>query len=58
MAKNPRAYKSAKRNKELDRLKKREEKRLRRLTRDKSPEAGGEPSPGEGPSNPDASESQ
>lgn len=31
MAKSSRAYKSAKRSKELDRLRKREEKRLRKL---------------------------
>ena len=40
LVKSNRAYKSAKRNKELDRIKKREEKRLRRL-------AGGKPAEGE-----------
>ena len=37
MAKNNRAFKSAKRNKELARQKKREEKKKRRLERDQSP---------------------
>lgn len=38
MGRGNRAYKSAKRNKELQRLKKREEKRLRRLGKLKSDE--------------------
>ncbi len=37
MAKNNRAFKSAKRNKELARLQKREEKRLRRQTKQDAP---------------------
>jgi hypothetical protein len=37
LAKNNRAFKSAKRNKELARQKKREEKRKRRLEREQSP---------------------
>ena len=57
MVKSNRAYKSAKRNKELDRIKKREEKRLRRKSGIKPadddapapegtvPEGEGEPTP-------------
>jgi hypothetical protein len=45
LVKSSRAYKSTKRNKELQRLKKREEKRLRRLAKDKPGE--GEPETGE-----------
>jgi hypothetical protein len=37
LAKNNRAFKSAKRNKELARQKKREEKKKRRLDREQSP---------------------
>lgn len=44
MGRGNRAYKSAKRNKELQRLKKQEEKRLRRLGKLK-PEESGEPAP-------------
>ncbi len=39
MGKNPRAYKSEKRNRELSLQKKREEKRLQRLNRAKEEEA-------------------
>jgi hypothetical protein len=42
VAKSSRAYKSAKRGKELQRLQKREEKRLRRLNKAKSPEEEGQ----------------
>jgi hypothetical protein len=42
LAKNSRAYKGAKRAKELDRQKKREEKLRRRLAAGKSPGEGGE----------------
>lgn len=46
MAKNNRAFKSAKRNKELARQKKQDEKRRKRLEREQSPsEAGGEIGP-------------
>ena len=46
MAKNNRAFKSAKRNKELARQKKQEEKRHKRLEREQSPsETGGELGP-------------
>lgn len=41
MVKSSRAYKSTKRNKELQRLKKQEEKRLRRLAKEKADELGG-----------------
>jgi len=48
LAKSSRAYKSTKRNKELQRLKKQEEKRLRRLAKDKPVQPGeGEPEAGE-----------
>ncbi|MDP2915820.1 MAG: hypothetical protein Q8O91_10255 [Candidatus Aminicenantes bacterium] len=63
MAKSKRAYKSAKRNKELDRLKKREEKRRRRLGGEKPADADG-PAPegsvpeGEGAPKPETSEPQ
>ena len=43
MGRGNRAYKSAKRNKELQRLKKQEEKRLRRLGRLKAEEEGEAP---------------
>lgn len=50
LAKSSRAYKSAKRSKELDRLRKQEEKRLRRQGKIKpSTEPDTEPSSGEGP---------
>ncbi|OGD16853.1 MAG: hypothetical protein A2Y69_00200 [Candidatus Aminicenantes bacterium RBG_13_59_9] len=55
MAKSSRAYKSAKRSKELDRLRKQEAKRLRRQSKIKSEiepgvePASGESSSGEGP---------
>ncbi len=39
MAKNNRAFKSAKRNKELARIQKREEKRLRRQSKQDAPSA-------------------
>jgi len=44
LVKSNRAYKSSKRNKELQRQKKQEEKRLRRLAKDKAAETteGGE----------------
>jgi hypothetical protein len=48
MAKSSRAYRSAKRSRELDRLRKQEEKRLRRQHKAGSPEEGGEAT-GEGP---------
>ncbi len=52
MAKSSRAYRSTKRNKELQRLKKQEEKRLRRLAKDKpadpAADTPGEGVPGEG----------
>jgi len=48
LVKSSRAYKSTKRNKELQRLKKQEEKSLRRLAKDKPAEPGeGEPETGE-----------
>ncbi len=52
MAKSRRAYKSAKRGKEISRQKKQEEKRLRRLNKDKDeavvdPDASTESPPGE-----------
>ena len=40
MPKTSRAYKSTKRNKEIHRLKKQEEKRLRRLAKDRPAEPG------------------
>ena len=50
MVKSSRAYKSAKRSKELDRLRKQEEKRLRRQGKIKpAMEPDTEPTPGEGP---------
>ena len=51
MPKTNRAYKSAKRNRELDRQKKQEKKRLRRLATDKPAEDGTEAPapPGEAP---------
>ncbi|MGA2587537.1 MAG: hypothetical protein ABSF88_11020 [Candidatus Aminicenantales bacterium] len=59
MAKNNRAYKSAKRNKELDRLKKREEKRLKRLRGETPAPETGEEAPAEGVTqNPGSGESQ
>lgn len=45
MGRGNRAYKSAKRNKELQRLKKREEKRQRRLQGKPQPEEEGEAAP-------------
>lgn len=49
MAKSSRAYKSAKRSKELDRLRKQEEKRLRRQGKIKpAAESETEPASGEG----------
>ena len=48
MAKSKRAYKSEKRSKELSRIKKREEKRLRRLGKVKPPEEGGVVDPSSG----------
>jgi len=46
LAKSSRAYKSAKRSKELLRQKKQEEKRLKRLSRRKTPpETGNEQTP-------------
>ena len=45
MGRGNRAYKSAKRNKELQRLKKREEKRQRRLGGKPQPEEQGEAAP-------------
>lgn len=45
MGRGNRAYKSAKRNKELQRLKKREEKRQRRLQGKPQPEEQGEAAP-------------
>lgn len=49
MAKSRRAYKSAKRSKELNRLRKQEKKRLRRQGKLKEePEAGAETGAGEG----------
>ncbi|HUU36896.1 MAG TPA: hypothetical protein VMW46_01680 [Candidatus Desulfaltia sp.] len=51
MAKSRRAYKSAKRSKELDRLRKQEAKRLRRQSKFKpETEPGAEPASGEGDS--------
>jgi hypothetical protein len=48
LVKSSRAYKSTKRNKELQRLKKQEEKRLRRLAKDKPvPPGEGDPESGE-----------
>jgi hypothetical protein len=53
LVKSSRAYKSTKRNKELQRLKKQEEKRLRRLAKDRPVQPGendpetGEPAAGE-----------
>jgi hypothetical protein len=47
LAKKNRAYKSAKRAKELLRQQKREEKRLKRLSKDKPTEEKAEPAPGE-----------
>jgi hypothetical protein len=59
LAKSNRAYKSAKRSKELLRQKKREEKRKRRLEKDKMPgEGGGEIIPGEGTEGGEMPESQ
>jgi len=40
LPKTSRAYKSTKRNKEIQRLKKQEEKRLRRLAKDRPAEPG------------------
>ena len=45
MPKSKRAYKSAKRSRELDRIKKQEKKRLRRLGLDKPAGEGEEPAP-------------
>ncbi len=64
MAKNNRAFKSAKRNKELARLQKREEKRLRRQARHDEPGEADiqvespleEEAPGTEPEPPDTSE--
>lgn len=47
MGRGNRAYKSAKRNKELQRLKKQEEKRLRRLQGKLKPDEEGEIAPAE-----------
>jgi hypothetical protein len=48
LRKTSRAYKSSKRNRELKRLKKQEEKRLRRLGKAKAPEpSDAESTPGE-----------
>ena len=59
MAKSNRAYKSAKRGKELLRQKKREEKRKRRLAKDGLPgEGGADVTPGEGPAGEETPESQ
>lgn len=52
MPKTSRAYKSTKRNKEIQRLKKQEEKRLRRLAKDKP----AEPGEGEGQVEPEGGE--
>jgi len=55
LPKTNRAYKSAKRNKELDRLRKREEKRKRRLGADETPSEDGQAAPGMVPAvDPDA----
>lgn len=59
MAKNNRAFKSAKRNKELARQKKREEKRKKRLEREQSPTpTDGATEPGSEMPSPDVPESQ
>jgi len=59
LAKNNRAFKSAKRNKELARQKKREEKRKRRLEREQSPTpSDGAIEPGAEMPGPDVPESQ
>jgi len=59
LAKNNRAYKSAKRNKELDRLKKREEKRLKRLRGETPADETSEVAPAGGETqNPGSGESQ
>jgi hypothetical protein len=58
LGKDNRAYKSAKRTRELLRLKKREEKRLRHLARNKMPREEEKPTTGEETPEPHIPESE